>query len=267
MSTQTTSTKGAALITGAAQGIGKAIALRLAADGFNVAVNDLSSNSENLEKVAEEIRAVGVKALTVYADVSVEAEVEKMVGAVVEEFGALNVVVANAGIMMWKSIDDLTAEEWDRVMSINLRSVFLAYKYGGRAMIAKGIKGKLIAACSVAGKIGKGMLASYTASKFAIRGLTQSAAQEYGRHGITVNGYAPGVIETPMLTYMDARFGETVPGGKTGDFIKFAEAQSLLGGGNGEVADIAGLVSYLASTEAKFITGQTINVNGGTFFD
>ncbi|KAI0266331.1 hypothetical protein BC834DRAFT_874021 [Gloeopeniophorella convolvens] len=186
-----------AIITGAARGIGRGIALRLSEDGFAVAVNDLP-NTPELDELVQEIEGQGRRAFSVPADVSVEGQVEQMIQKVVQELGSLDVMVANASIFIVDSVLSATAEDFDRLMSVNARSTLLCYKYAGKQMIAQGRGGRIIGASSVAGKQVSQAVASYSATKFAIRGLTQAAAQEFGAHGITVNAYAPGAINTRM---------------------------------------------------------------------
>jgi len=259
------SERGVALVTGSAQGIGRGIALRLADDGFDIAVNDISANKPNLASLAEEIRSKGRKALEVVADVSVEDEVKGMVESAVKELGGLDVMVANAGVFVWKPIVETSVEDWDRVYSINVRGVFLCYKYAAKQMLAQGRGGRIIGASSGAGKKGQPNLTAYSSSKFAVRGLTQSAATELGKEGITVNAYAPGAIGTPMLENMNQIFTEAT-GGQFGQFDKILAAGCAVGH-KGTPTQIASLVSYLASKEAHYITGQTINCDGGMNFD
>ncbi|KAF8181757.1 hypothetical protein K438DRAFT_1601530, partial [Mycena galopus ATCC 62051] len=180
------------------QGIGRAIALPLASDGFNLAVNDIVSNARNLTQVVDEIKAVGLVASSHIADVSMENEVHNMVEEVVRAHGGLDVMVANAGVCTWGAIFDTTVEEWDRMMTVNARGTFLCYKYAALQMVSQGRGGRIIGASSVNGKKGSGFTSAYSAAKFAVRGLTQAAAMEFGSHGITVNAYAPGIIETDM---------------------------------------------------------------------
>ncbi|KAJ7843066.1 hypothetical protein B0H14DRAFT_2779301 [Mycena olivaceomarginata] len=193
--------KGVALVTGAAQGIGRGIALRLAADGFTVAVNDVSSNSANLDTLVAEITRFGRKSSAHVADVSEAEQVEAMVAAVVAEHGGLDVMVANAGIAgPWRTLlVELSADEWDKVMNVNARGTFLCYKYAGLQMIKQGRGGRIIGAASIAAKKAIPAQGVYSASKFAVRGLTQAAAQEFGPHGVTVNAFAPGAVDTSML--------------------------------------------------------------------
>ncbi|KAH7925242.1 NAD(P)-binding protein [Leucogyrophana mollusca] len=247
--------KGIALVTGAAQGIGRAIALRLASDGFDVALNDLVAKKDLVDAVAREVNATGRRAFSVCTDVSVEAEVKGMIDEVVKALGGLDVMVANAGISgKFRHVVDATVEGWDTAFAINTRGVFLCYKHAARQMIAQGRGGRIIGASSAAGKRGWPVNAEYCASKFAIRGLTQSAALELGQHKITVNSYAPGIIDTPMLDALLLKNG--------GDLSKQA-ISATAAGYIGQPEDIASIVSYLASGEAHFVTGQSISVDGG----
>ncbi|KAH9948007.1 hypothetical protein B0H21DRAFT_690827 [Amylocystis lapponica] len=244
MSTASTSSVRVALVTGAAQGLGFDIALRLADDGLDVAVNDIASKSDALRDVVKEIRARGRRAVAVPADVSSEEEVKRMIATAVEELGGLDVVridaasidlhrslissvqmVANAGIAYRKPLLETSVEEWDRTMAIDVRGVMLCYKYAAFQMIKQGRGGRIIGACSNAGKRGRINLAAYSAAKFAVRGLTQSASQELATHKITVNAYAPGFILTPLDD------PEATP----------------------EV--VASVVSYLAKLESYFVNG------------
>lgn len=160
-----------ALVTGAARGIGRAVSLRLAADGFDVAVNDL-------EGVADEVRAVCRRAVGIVANVTEQDQVEAMVHRVAQELGRLDVVVANAGVARMVPLVELSAEEWDRVLAVNLRGTFLCYQAGARQMMRQGHGGKIIGATSVAAYTPAPSSAHYTASKWGVRGLTQAAAVE-----------------------------------------------------------------------------------------
>ncbi|KAH7890539.1 hypothetical protein F5I97DRAFT_39944 [Phlebopus sp. FC_14] len=195
--------KGVALVTGSAQGIGRAIALRLAKDGFDVALNDLESKSAQLHSVAEDVGNIGRKTCFAVADVSDEEQVRGMVQHVANELGGLD-MVANAGIeqslCLTTSID---LDLWEKVMAVNARGPFLCYKHAATQMIKQGRGGRLIAASSAAGKTSLPLISAYCASKFAVRGLTQTAALELARYGITVNSYAPGVTRTAMRTGQD----------------------------------------------------------------
>jgi len=255
--------KGIALITGSAQGLGCSIALRLARDGFDIALSDVSSKRDQLRAVADNIEKIGRRTLVVPADVTVDREVKEMVQDVVKELGGLDILVANAGVLGLSPLISTELDEWERVMAVNARGTFLCYKYAAQQMIKQGRGGRIIGASSISGKLGKPLLSAYSASKFAIRGLTQTAALELGPYNITVNSYAPGQIRTPMTAGMSD---------EVGDFAKTDPEMVDLWRGRaatrglkyeGQPEDIASLVSYLASKEAHFITGQSITVDGG----
>ncbi|KAK0235119.1 NAD(P)-binding protein [Armillaria nabsnona] len=249
-----------ALVTGSARGIGRAIALRLANDGFNLVLNDVASQKENLENLCSEIEALGKKALIYVADVSREDEVKAMVDKTVEVLGRLDVMVANAGICLRLSgLMDTTAEEWDQVFAVNTRGVFLCYKYAAIQMVKQGWGGRIIGANSLAGMRAQSRVCPYSSSKFAVRGLTQSAAVELGPHQITVNAYAPGFIDTHLSRSM-------LPGEDFAKHVRQSENTVALKK-TGQPGDLASLVSYLASPESQFMTGQTISVDGGAFFN
>jgi len=255
--------KGIALITGSAQGLGCSIALRLARDGFDIALSDVSSKRDQLRAVADNIEKIGRRTLVVPADVTVDREVKEMVQDVVKELGGLDILVANAGVLGLSPLISTELDEWERVMAVNARGTFLCYKYAAQQMIKQGRGGRIIGASSISGKLGKPLLSAYSASKFAIRGLTQTAALELGPYNITVNSYAPGQIRTPMTAGMSD---------EVGDFAKTDPEMVDLWRGRaatrglkyeGQPEDIASLVSYLASKEAHFITGKSITVDGG----
>uniref|UniRef100_A0A0W0EY30 Acetoin reductase family protein n=1 Tax=Moniliophthora roreri TaxID=221103 RepID=A0A0W0EY30_MONRR len=189
-----------------------------------------------------------------------------MIDEVVKEHSSLDVMVANAGILYYSPLLDTPVEIVDKIMSVNFRGVFLCYKYAAKQMITQGRGGRIIGASSLAGKQGWRNLSVYSASKFAVRGLTQSVAQELGPHKITVNAYAPGCIETDMLDQVDAGYMRFSGGGEKSE-IRAMRARDTCVGYNGTPAEIASLVSYLASEEAHYITGQSVSCNGGSFFD
>lgn len=241
-----------AVVTGAAQGIGLSIALRLADDGLDVAVNDTASKSKQLEDAVSQIRAKGRRAIAVLADVTQETQVKDMVSQVVEQLGSLDVMVANAGVLVVQPLMEASAEDWDRVMAVNVRGIMLCYKYAATQMVKQGRGGRIIGASSVAGKKGWAGLSAYCSSKFAIRGLTQSAAEELAKHKITVNTYAPGIIRSSMAKTLALGLEEC---GMPAD-LPLAEPDV-----------VAAVVSFLIKPESYFITGQSISPNGGAIFD
>ncbi|OCH91274.1 NAD-P-binding protein [Obba rivulosa] len=269
-----------ALVTGAAQGIGLSVALRLADDGLDVALNDIVAKSEQLQNVVSEIEAKGRRALAVPADVTSEEDVKSMVDRVVEELGGLDVMVANAGISLGKSFLETSVDEWERIMAVNVRGVMLSYKYAAVQMIKQGRGGRIIGACSTGGKQGYFNYSAYCTSKFAVRGLTQSTAQELRPYNITVNTYAPGVILTnlgefiwmPLHIDVEVQFlvvtdhpDDAINGGPGSTAKKLAGLPPTTPHAPPEV--VASIVSYIARPESYFITGQSIALNGGIYFD
>ncbi|KIK65263.1 hypothetical protein GYMLUDRAFT_159890 [Collybiopsis luxurians FD-317 M1] len=238
---------GVALVTGAGQGIGKAIAMRLASDGFKVALNDVAGKKRQLEDVAQEIDSKYNRGSFVApGDVSQEEDVKEMVEAASKSLGGLDVMVANAGILgASKPVVSTTIEEWDHLFRVNTRGIFLCYKYAALEMISQKRGGRIIGASSLAGKLGSELLGAYTASKFAVRGLTQTAALELGEHGITVNAYAPGEPFLRLVlrfTLAQEHYERLLP-----PFAKY-----------GKPEDISSIISYLASKEAYYITGESL---------
>ena len=186
-----------ALVTGAARGIGRAIAERLAADGLGVSVADLPSSKDEVDAAVAGVGGESA-ALGLSVDVADADSVEAAVAAHVAHFGGLDVMVANAGIALTAPLLETTAEQWQLTMDVNLKGVLHCYQSAARQMIAQGRGGRLIAAASVAAHRGGKWQGAYSASKFGVRGLTQSVAQELAPYQITVNVYSPGVVHTPM---------------------------------------------------------------------
>ncbi|KAG1792753.1 uncharacterized protein HD556DRAFT_1377687 [Suillus plorans] len=274
-----------ALITGAAQGIGRAIALRLAEDGLDIAIADLASQRTKLDGVAEEVRAKGRRCIVLECNVSQEEEVQRMVQATEKEFDGLDVMVANAGRLLVKTMVDSTLTDFDSIFDTNVRGVFLCLRAAAQVMIKRGRGGKIISmhvhslsriwiiipfvigASSVAGKKGVALSGIYCASKAAVRSFTQALASELGSYGITVNAYAPGPIDTPLLQYSADSLEQLlgVPDGK--ELLRNFQATNSALKHFGMPEDIAGLVSFLASKDSAFITGQTITIDGGGWMD
>ncbi|OQU96348.1 hypothetical protein CLAIMM_02443 [Cladophialophora immunda] len=255
-----------AIVTGSSRGIGRAIALQLAEDGMDIALNDIQAQLPQLQAVKAEIEKKGRKTSTFVADVSVEEQVEKMVADVVTEFGELNVMVANAGILVPKSILEVSVAEWDRVQSINVRGVFLCYREAAKQMIKQGKGGKMVAACSTAGyRPSASHSVAYSTSKWAVRGLTQSAAMEFAKYDINVNAYCPGPVDTDMWKQIDADIAAREGLEKGVAFKRSVESRAALKRAQ-DPEDIANLVSFLASSKARNITGQSILCDGGISF-
>lgn len=237
-----------ALVTGASRGIGRAIALRLAADGHAVGVN-YASSSDKADEVVAQIVAAGGRAIAIKADVGAEDDVNEMFATVSQELGPVTVLVNNAGITDDGLLLRMGVDQWDRVITTNLRSVYLCTKAALRNMIrAKG--GRVISISSVSGVAGNPGQANYAASKAGIIGFTKSTAKEVGSRGITVNAVAPGFIATDMTDAL-------------GDEVTEAAAHQISLGRLGSPEEVASVVGYLASDEASYITGQTIVVDGG----
>jgi 3-oxoacyl-[acyl-carrier protein] reductase len=239
---------GVALVTGASRGIGRAIALELAGDGFSIAVN-YASSSENAEAVVTQIEAAGGRAITVQADVSDPDAVAEMFETIKAELGPVSVLVNNAGITDDGLLLRMNVGQWDDVININLRSVFLCTKAALRGML-RAKAGRIINISSVSGISGNPGQANYAASKAGIIGFTKSIAKEVGSRGITVNAVAPGFIQTDMTEAL-------------GDDVTDAASQQIALGRLGLPEEVASVVGYLAGNGASYITGQTIVVDGG----
>ena len=247
-----------ALVTGAGMGIGKAIAERLARDGFRVAINDISE--ETAQATAKELEAAGATAFAVQADVSNREQAHAMVDSVVEHFGRLDVLVANAGIVQVDPIMSITEADFDKLFSINVKGVIWCGQAAAKHMIAQG-GGKIINAGSDASHTSNPMLGTYAASKFSVRVLTQTMAREFAPHGITVNAYCPGIVDTGMWDTIDSRASE-VMGIPRGAMLEEIKSKIILGRMQ-TPDDVANFVSFLASEDADYITGQSMITDGG----
>jgi len=238
-----------AIITGSRRRIGKAIALALAKAGANVVVSDI--NLDDCNKVVEEIKAINGNALAVKADVSNPEDVSHMINLTTEKFGKVDILVNNAGIYMQKSLTDFTEQEFDRVLDINLKGVFLCSKAAVPEMIKQG-KGKIINIASIAGQVGFANSSAYCASKGGIINMTRELALELGQYKINVNAIGPGVIETPMTKDLleDKATKETLLANIPLNRI-------------GKPEDIANAAPFLASDNSDYITGITLFVDGG----
>ncbi|MGH2561463.1 MAG: glucose 1-dehydrogenase [Thermomicrobiales bacterium] len=257
------------LVTGGGRGIGKGIALRLATEGADVAIADV--DRQLAEESAQEITALGRRSLAVTVDTSERARVQTMVRSVAETLGKLDVAFNNAGVGHNSGFLDVTEEQWERMFRVNARGVFLCIQEEARQMIAQGTGGKIVNTASIAGRHGSAHQSHYSASKFAVIGLTQSAAKALAPYRITVNAMNPGIIDTTMWRTTDGELAaifraesgkEYRPGEVTANVV----AQIPLGR-VGTPADVAALAYFLASSDSDYITGQTINVCGGLIMD
>jgi meso-butanediol dehydrogenase/(S,S)-butanediol dehydrogenase/diacetyl reductase len=253
-----------AIVTGAARGIGRAIALRLARDGFAVTVADLPGAEEDASSAVAEIEAAAGAARTQPVDVSDLEQVRAAVSRHAETYGGLDVMVANAGIAVTAPLLETSVEQWRRTMDVNLAGVFHCYQAAARQMVDQGAGGRLIGAASVAAHRGGIWQGAYSASKFGVRGLTQTVAQELAPHGITANVYSPGVVHTPMWESIDDAMTHRL-GTPAGSALKDMTAMIPLGRLE-TPTDVAGVVSFLASDDAAYITGQSLVVDGGIWF-
>ncbi len=245
-----------AIVTGGGQGIGEGIAKQLASDGFTVAVADL--NEDNAKKVAEEI-GNGSKGYKV--NIADHDNMFDLVDNVIGDFGHLDVMVNNAGIAKIGAVIDTSQKDIDQIFNVNVKGTIFGLQAAAKQMQKQGKGGKIINACSIAGHEGFELLGIYSATKFAVRGITQAAAKELAKDKITVNVYCPGIVLTPMWDQIDAEMAKiyNVPLGVTKQ--KYIDGIAL---GRGEQpADVANLVSFLADKKSDYITGQSILVDGG----
>lgn len=255
--------KKVALVTGAGQGIGKAIALRLAQDGFAVAIADY--NSVTAEQAAHEINQNGGQALAITVDVSNRDQVFAAVEQARTRLGDFNVIVNNAGVAPSTPIESITPEIVDKVYNINVKGVIWGIQAAVQAFKTQGHGGKIINACSQAGHVGNPELAVYSSSKFAVRGLTQTAARDLAPLGITVNAYCPGIVKTPMWAEIDRQVSEAA--GKPLGYGTAEFAKRITLGRLSEPEDVAACVSYLAGPDSDYMTGQALLIDGGMVFN
>ena len=270
-----------ALVTGAGgkNGIGRAIATRLAQEGADVAVNDITEHPyttdqrdwQGLPDLVREIEAMGRRAISVVADVGDAEQVRQMVDQTVAHFGKIDILVNNAGTIAGKDrlpVVDLAEEDWDRVQRVNVKGVFLCSQAVARHLIAQGTGGKIINMSSVTGKRGSARFAAYSASKFAVIGFTQCLAQELAPYQVNVNAICPGLVDTERMGHLaSVLMPDTLSADdQLTEYTRRSEAAVPLGR-LAEGTDVAKMAAFLASDEAAYLTGVSITVSGGTVMD
>ena len=247
------------VVTGGNRGIGFAVAERFASEGACLV---LASVEEQVEDAADRLRKSGAGAIGVLCDVTDKSAVKDLYDRAVAEFGGVDVSVQNAGIITIVKVEDLTEAQWDDTMDVNTKGAFLCCQEAIIRMRDSGKGGKLINVASGQARDGFIYTPHYAASKFGVMGMTQSLAKEVALDGITVNAICPGIIGTDMWVYNDRVWGELLGDYGPGELIE-EWVQNIPMKRAGEGRDVAGLVAFLASKDADYITGQTINVDGG----
>ena len=274
-----------ALITGAGgmQGIGRATALKLAAQGADMALTDLQRAAEDLppgevrrqwrgiDSVAEEVEALGRRCLRVWCDLISSEQIQAMIRQVEEHFGHIDVLVNNARAIIGRDkvpVTELREDVWQHFLAINTTAVFLCTKFVGQTMMRHGQGGRIVNIASDAAKRASAMGAAYSASKFAVLGLTQASALDLAPYRITVNAVCPGSVNTDRLSYWERAQAEAqgLPLEEFRSRLVAEMGKRVPLGRIAESQDVANLVAFLASDEAGFITGQGYNVNGGLLF-
>jgi len=238
-----------ALVTGAGQGIGKATALMLAGEGADIIVNDVTAKAA--EATAREIEKLGRKTLVHAANVAVRQQVEEMFALIETEFGRIDILVNNAGITRDGFLLNLTEEEWDLVLDVNLKGVFICTQLAAR-MMSEQNAGRIVNLSSATAQMGNIGQVNYAASKGGVISVTKTLAKELAQYNINVNAVAPGFIETPMT--------DAVPDKVKKQFVNSIPLKRM-----GKPQDVAKVVKFLVSDDSAYITGQTIACNGGLF--
>lgn len=251
-----------ALVTGSGQGIGRAIALRLANEGADVAIVDL--NETKMVAVADEVTSAGRKATIFRADVSKREDIFSAVKHAEQSLGGFDIMVNNAGIAQVQPLLQVTPEEIEKILKINVEGVLWGIQAAAKSFMDRKQKGKIISASSIAGHEAYAMLGVYSATKFAVRALTQAAAKEFASFGITVNAYCPGVVGTEMWTEIDQRFADLTGAAVGETYKKYVGGIAL---GRAETPeDVAAFVSYLAGPDSDYMTGQAPLIDGGMVY-
>ena len=251
-----------AVITGSGQGIGKKIAERLGEDGFTVVISD--RNEESANRTALELIEKGIESSSFVADVGKKEDLLSLVDQTAEKYGKVDVFINNAGIDQVDSILNITEDDLQQIFQINVFGTLFGIQAAAAQMKKQGTGGKIINACSIAGHRAYSLLGAYSATKFAVKAWTQAAAQELASSKITVNAYCPGIVGTSMWDRIDEGMAEYMGLEKGQAFEKFAEGITL--GRTQEPADVANFVSYLASTDSDYMTGQAVLIDGGILF-
>ncbi|MAG36366.1 MAG: hypothetical protein CL878_08995, partial [Dehalococcoidia bacterium] len=247
------------IVTGGAAGIGRAVCERFAQEGASVVVADY--NRAGAETVAAAIGKAGGQAMALPADVTDKNQVDELIAKTVVAYGQLDVIHNNAGIMQVKPLLDLTEEDWDRVQAVNLKGTLFGIQAAARQMIAQGNGGRIICTASAAARRPNPLFAHYSASKGALVNLVQSSALAFAPHRITVNSVCPGIVATAMWEHIDKEIN-ALEGWPEGEAMRRRLEQVPLRRPE-EPSDVAGLVAFLASDDAAYITGQAYNVTGG----
>jgi meso-butanediol dehydrogenase / (S,S)-butanediol dehydrogenase / diacetyl reductase len=248
------------IVTGGAQGLGEGIVRRLAADGAQVVIADLKI--EQASRLAAELNAADHEALAVQVDVSKREEVQRMVKSSVERFGRIDVLFNNAGFNKPVPFFDVDDENFNSILRVNALGVMIGMQEVGKQMIVQGSGGKIINTASIAGRQGYAEFAPYCASKAAVISLTQAGARELGKHKVTVNAIAPGVVVTPLWDGLEQDMIDKGVIREKGEFIE-SFSSSILLGYPAQPKDLAGIASFLASPDSDYITGQVIMCDGG----
>lgn len=248
------------IVTGAGRGIGRAIAEGLASAGARVVIADIDPATAN--SAAADIAAAGGDATAIPVDVTDRASVQALIAGTVAAHGRLDAMFNNAGIAQVKPFNDITEDDWHRVMDINAMGVLIGIQEAAKQFIAQGGGGKIVNTASIAGKQGYEPLAHYSASKFAVVALTQAAARAFGQHRINVNAICPGVVATDMWKLIDKGFRDEGLTQRDNEAFEGFSADILLGRPS-RPEDLAGVSVFLASAGSDYMTGQSLLVDGG----